>query len=110
MERAKEAVQHFISKKGHHDTTVDETIRPAVTKEQVQPVRHEEVTTAVDREVHQDHYHTAIQPLQQREVLPEKHEHQMVAVEHRSFEHDDQEKTRASLEETAAKFHDTSLT
>lgn len=110
MEKATEAVQNFISKSGHHDTTVDEVIRPAVVEEKIQPIRHEEVTTAVDKKIFQDHYHTTIQPIQDRVVLPEKHEHRIAPVVERSFEHEDKERTRASLDEIAAKFHDTSIT
>ena len=36
---------------------------PAVVSEKITKVRHEEAQTAIDREVHQDHYHTSIQPV-----------------------------------------------
>lgn len=109
MERAKAAVAEFIGKPGH-DTTVDERQAPAIKHEQVQPVRHEEVTTAIDREVHQDHYHTTVQPVKDREVLPEKHVHQMAGVQNKEFEHARPEETRARLEREAAQFRDTSTT
>jgi len=87
MQAAKESVKNFLHKSGHHDTTVHETVNPAVTKETVNKVDHENVTTAVDKEVHQDHYHTSVQPVTDSETLPEKHHHNLAAVEHRSFEH-----------------------
>lgn len=69
MDRAKQAVSSFISKDGHHKTSVDEDVNRAVTEEQIRPHRHEEVTTAVDKEVHQDHHHTTIQPVKHQETL-----------------------------------------
>ena len=110
MDKAKAAVSNFVSRSGKHDTTVHEQITPAVTEEHVIPQRHEEVQQAVDREVHQDHYHTTIQPIQHQEVLPEKHLHQMAAVQERSFDHENPEQTRAKLEREAARFKDTSTT
>jgi len=68
------------------------------------------VQEAVDREVHQDHYHTTVQPVQHQEVLPEKHTHNMGAVQERQFEHDDVGQTKVKLESEAARFRDTSTT
>jgi hypothetical protein len=53
MEKAKAAVSDFMSKSGHHDTTVHETVAPAVQNEVVKPHVHEEINTAIDKEVHQ---------------------------------------------------------
>merc|ERR1712093_278669 len=61
MDKAKAAVGSFLRKDGKHDTTVHETVNPAVTQENVTRTQHENVTTAVDREVHQDH-HTLLCP------------------------------------------------
>lgn len=69
MEKAKSAVSSFLSNDGKHKTTVDEDVRGHVTHETVKPHQHESVTTAVDREVHQDHHHTTIQPIAAKEVL-----------------------------------------
>merc|ERR1711939_239248 len=63
MDKAKAAVGSYLHKDGKHDTTVHETVNPAVTQENVTRTQHENVTTAVDREVHQDHHHTSVQPL-----------------------------------------------
>lgn len=70
------------------------------------PTRHENVQTAVDKEIHQDHYHTSVQPVQDREVLPEKHQHNIVGVEHRSFEHGDARADEGRLSQEAAQFRD----
>jgi len=108
MEKAREAVANFTARRGH-DTTVDETVRPAVVKEEIKPTRHEEIQEAVDREVHQDHYHTTIQPLQAQEVLPEKHMHQMKGVVEKTYEHGDDRETRLRLEREAAQFKDSQI-
>ncbi|TQN67404.1 hypothetical protein CSHISOI_08140 [Colletotrichum shisoi] len=110
MDKAKQAVSSFVSKDGHHKTTVDEDVNRAVTEEQVRPHRHEEVTTAVDREVHQDHHHTTVQPLKDREVLPEKHHHNVIPVAHKTFEHGNEKETKNTLDREHAKFKDTSVT
>lgn len=110
MESAKAAVSNLLRKAGHHDTTVDEIVQPAVTSETVKPTRHENVTQAVDREVHQDHYHTTVQPLQHQEVLPEKHVHNQVPVEEREFHHGNEAETSQRLAAEAAKFKDTTTT
>lgn len=88
MDAAKAAISKFTSNKGHH-TTVDETVHGGITNETVKPQRHEETTQAVDREVHQDHYHTTVQPLQDQQVLPEKHTHNQLPTENREYRHDD---------------------
>ncbi|KAI9830625.1 MAG: hypothetical protein M1819_005435 [Sarea resinae] len=107
MEKAKSAVNNFVSKAGHHDTTVHERVAPAVTQENVTRTRHEEATTALDKEVHQDHYHTSVQPVQARETLPEEHTHNLVPVEHRHVEHGNDAQVKSRLEQEAAQFKDT---
>lgn len=62
MDAARAAIGKITGRTGHQ-TDVDETVNPAVTSETVKPHRHEETTEAVDREVHQDHYHTTVQPV-----------------------------------------------
>lgn len=69
MNRAKQAASEFLSKDGKHRTTIDEDYRKPVTEEHIQPHRHEEVLTAVDRDVHQDHHHTNVQPINVKESL-----------------------------------------
>ncbi|RSL63622.1 hypothetical protein CEP53_004375 [Fusarium sp. AF-6] len=110
MEKAKQTVSSFLSNDGKHKTTVDEDVRPHVTEEHVRPHRHEEVTTALDKEVHQEHHHTTIQPITHKETLPEQHHHNLIPVEHKTFHHDNEQETRATLDREAAKFRDTSET
>ncbi|KAF2131659.1 hypothetical protein P153DRAFT_336156 [Dothidotthia symphoricarpi CBS 119687] len=97
MDKAKSAINEFMSKSGHHDTTVHEAVAPAVQHEVVKPHQHEEILTAVDKEVHQDHYHRTVQPIQDREVLPEQHTAKLGAVQHREFDHRDAEATKMAL-------------
>ena len=94
----------YRHKAGHHDTTVHEKVAPAVIQENVIQKRHEEATTAIDREVHQDHYHTSIQPVKDREVLPEKHHTNILPVEERHHVHGNPEAVKARLEQEAAQF------
>ncbi|KAI9709558.1 MAG: hypothetical protein M1820_003318 [Bogoriella megaspora] len=109
MDKTKEAVKSFVSKAGHHDTTVHETIAPAVQHETVNKQHHENLQTAVDQEVHQDHYHTSVQPVTHRETLPEQHHHNLVGVEQRNLEHGDDRDVKARLEQEAAKFQDKTI-
>ena len=75
--------------------------------EQIIKQRHEEAQTAIDREVHQDHYHTSVQPVKDREVLPEQHSHRMAAVEQREVHHGDSSAIKARLEEERTQFQNT---
>ena len=75
--------------------------------EQVVKQRHEEAQTAIDREVHQDHYHTSVQPIKDREVLPEQHSHRMAAVEEREIQHGDSDAIKARLEQERLQFQNT---
>lgn len=69
MEKAKQAVANFVSRDGKHTTTVDEDVRKAVTEEHIRPHEHEDVVTAIDKEIHQDHHHTTVQPITMKETL-----------------------------------------
>ncbi|KAH6615137.1 hypothetical protein C7974DRAFT_319600 [Boeremia exigua] len=106
MDKAKAAITDFMSKSGHHDTTVHEAVAPAVQHEVVKPHVHEEVQTAVDKEVHQDHYHRTVQPIQDREVLPEQHTAKLGAVQHREFDHRDHDSTKRNLIDEQARYKD----
>jgi len=110
MDKAKAAVTDFMSKAGHHNTTVHETVAPAVTHETINPMREEKLTTAIDKETHQDHYHTSVQPVQDRQILPEEHSHNMIPVEHRNFEHGDSREVEERLKREAAQFTHTQET
>ncbi len=65
---AKEKISSFLSKDGKHMTIVDQDIRNHITEEHHRPHHHEIITTAIDKEVHQDHHQTRIQPIIVRET------------------------------------------
>merc|ERR1711988_1027498 len=110
MQKAKAAVGSFLSKDGKHKTTVDQDVNAAVTEEHVKPHEHETITTAVDREVHQDHHQTRIQPVNAKETLPETSEHVMEPTVHKSFEHMNEAQERQKLDAERAAFHNSSVT
>ncbi|PVH81716.1 hypothetical protein DL98DRAFT_514576 [Cadophora sp. DSE1049] len=56
------------------DTTVDAQVNPAVEHTHVKKAHETREQTFVEKEKHQDHYHTTVQPLKDSEVLPEKHD------------------------------------
>lgn len=70
MEAAKQAVSKLTSQHGKHTTEVSEHYKPAIVHEQINPVREVEETTVVDKEIHQEHFHTSILPIQDKQVLP----------------------------------------
>lgn len=69
--------------------------------EYVQPAQHENVYRPVDREVHKDHHHTKVQPLQHKEVLPEKHTHVQEGPEKREIQHGSDNHVKKRLKEEA---------
>lgn len=110
MDKAKQTISSFMSHNNEHKTSVDQDQRAAVTEEHIRPERHEEVTTAIDKEVHQDHHQTIIQPIKATERLAEKHTHNAAPVQHKTFEHDKPDKTKAMLDEDVARYRDSSVT
>jgi len=93
------------------DRTVETTDDATVHKEKTAPVvhedvkshQHEKVDTEVDHEVHQDHYHTTIQPVKDKNVLPTKHVYKENEFEEEIDHRDNEAKLRAK--EEAAKIH-----
>ncbi|KAI1213379.1 uncharacterized protein F4807DRAFT_410894 [Annulohypoxylon truncatum] len=106
MNKTKETIRDFIGKAGHHDTTVHESVDPAVTRETVKPTEHEDINTAVNKEIHQDHFHRTVQPVHDTEVLPEQHKHKIGNVQHREFDHRDHEDVKKTLASEGEKFKD----
>ena len=88
-------------------THILKSINPAVQNEHVTRTQHNKQTTAVDREVHQDHHHTSVQPIADREVLPEQHSHQMAGVEHRNIKHGSNDHAMSRLAAEQAQFKNT---
>lgn len=93
-------------KNGNEDTTVDEKVAPAVEHVRKHVEHEEREKVVVDKERHQDHYHTTIQPLKDQEVLPTKHENKTAPTEYREVEHDD-EKIKQKVQAREKGFKDT---
>ncbi|KAI2464690.1 hypothetical protein F4781DRAFT_439325 [Annulohypoxylon bovei var. microspora] len=106
MNKTKETIRDFIGKAGHNDTTVHESVEPAVKRETVKPTQHEDINTAVNKEVHQDHYHRTVQPVKDTEILPEQHQHKIGKVQHRDYDHRDHEGTKKTLAAENERFKD----
>ncbi|KAK4447393.1 hypothetical protein QBC34DRAFT_467489 [Podospora aff. communis PSN243] len=107
MDKTKKALGDMMSKAGHHDTTVTEETAPAIEQKTIKPTQHEEISTAVEQEVHQDHYHRTIQPVAASETLPEQHKHRVAGTVHREFDHRDSGSTEQALRAEAGKLRDT---
>ncbi|KAI5455785.1 allergen [Mariannaea sp. PMI_226] len=110
MEIAKQAVANLMSSDGKHKTTVDQDVRDSVTEEHIHPRQHEYVTTAINKEVHQDHHQTIIQPYEAQETLPEKHTQNVLPVQHKTFHHGNETDSRDAFDRDAAKYKDSSVT
>lgn len=107
MERAKAAVSEIMHRAGHADTVVTEEVAPAVVHETVKREKREEIQTAVDKEIHQFHEHVSVQPVMDRQILPEQHQYNVAAPQERVIHHGDDAAARARLEAERAKFHST---
>jgi len=107
MDRAKDAISGFLHHNNKHDVTTEQTINAPVHHEHLQETRKEELTTAVDREVHESHYQTHVQPIVDKEVAPETHHHNIVPVEHREKHHGKDAEIEATLAQQAQEFQHT---
>ena len=109
MDAAKRAIAEHTSQRGH-TTDVDEIVHTGITSETIKPHRHEETTQAVNREVHQHHHHTTVQPISHKEVLPEKHSHNLLPVVSSEHIHGDPKEHESRLASMKAAFKDSSVT
>jgi len=89
------------------EDTTDVKTKAPVQHEEVHKHHEEEVLKVVDKEKHQDHYHTTIQPLKETEVAPEKHDFKQEATQERTFNNEDAAATKAKLKAEQAKFKNT---
>ncbi|KAF8463081.1 hypothetical protein BDZ91DRAFT_732453 [Kalaharituber pfeilii] len=100
-------IQPVIHSERKADTEVREVVNPAITKEVVIEENREKKVTAVDRELHQDHYQTRVQPVLDKKILPEEHVHRSLPVEYKERKHHKQEEIRRALEEERSRFQST---
>ncbi|GAP87986.1 putative NADH:flavin oxidoreductase NADH oxidase [Rosellinia necatrix] len=80
---------------------------PAVEHETVHKRHEQREQKLLERERHQDHYKTTVQPLQEREVKPERHHYERDDVQHRHVDLDRNTDARAMLERKQAQFKNT---
>jgi hypothetical protein len=105
--KTKEQITSFLNKDGQADTTVHETVNPAVVNEHINSATHNESQDVVDREVHQDHHHLSVQPIHETETQPTTHSHQQDEVETREIAHGDESKVKQQMAAETGQFHDT---
>lgn len=110
MEKAKQVIANFVSRDGKHNTTVDEDVRSSVIDEHVYPHQHEDVMTGLDKEIHQHHHHTVIQPIKLTEKHAEKHVHHSLPVEHKVFNHESEQELRDTLAQDLSKYKSSFVT
>ncbi|KAI0473991.1 hypothetical protein GGR56DRAFT_560454 [Xylariaceae sp. FL0804] len=84
--------------------TVDKTKAAPVEHETIKPHQHEESSTQVDKDIHQDHYKHTIQPIHDTEVAPEKHRHQQGRQEERIFDERDDDELQQRQQHESSKF------
>ncbi|KAK6437619.1 hypothetical protein LTR95_006181 [Oleoguttula sp. CCFEE 5521] len=92
---------------GTTDTTVDQEVAPAVEHEHKTKIHEEREQKVIEKERHQDHYHTTVQPLKDSETLPEKHKTETEATQYKEVEHDDTAAVKARLDNQKSEFKDT---
>lgn len=91
------------------DDTYDEETKPAVEHETVKHEHETREQTVLERERHQDHYHTTVQPLKAREVEKEEHDAETAAVEERNIDNDtNAAAVKAEVDADRAQFKNTS--
>ena len=100
-------VSSFLRGDGQTNTTVHETVKPAVVKEHVTTIQHDENQRVIDREIHQDHHHTTVQPIRDESQLPSTHAHAVANKETREFRHGNDQRIHQALETEQAQFRDT---
>jgi hypothetical protein len=95
------------STKGEEAPTIHRETAPAVEHETIQKQHEQREQTVIDKERHQDHYKTTVQPLKDREVMPEKHHYEQAGIQHRHFDHDRENDAREMLARKQGQFKDT---
>ncbi|KAF3942289.1 hypothetical protein ABW19_dt0204689 [Dactylella cylindrospora] len=106
MQAAKHVVSEFLHHGKKHTVDVNRETKPAVLHEKVTKRKHENVTHAVDREIHQHHHQIHVQPVTDKVVENEKHHHNLVPVEHRSHYHGKDREIATKLAHEHERFRD----
>lgn len=87
---------------GEGEATVDTEVAPAVEHTHVNKTHETREQTHIQREIHQDHYHTTIQPLTEAVVAPEKQDYVLQKEEKAVGEDDGRAAKKAKLDLDAA--------
>lgn len=106
-EQTQQNINSFLSHDGQADTTVHETIKPAVVNEHITSTQHDENQRIIDREIHQDHHHTTVQPIRDQAFIPASHSHAVAGTETREFQHGNDQRIHQALENERAQFRNT---
>lgn len=88
------------------DTEVDRDVAPAVEHETVKRQHETREQTVVEKERHQDHYITTVQPLKDREVQETDHDYEQAETQYRNVDHNANNEAKQHHEEQQAGFHD----
>ncbi|KAK3623129.1 hypothetical protein LTR56_021799 [Elasticomyces elasticus] len=88
------------------DTLADQTVAPAVEHDKIIREHETRERDVVEKEVHQDHYHTTIQPLEDREVQETEHKFEEKPTEYRSVDKDNGA-VEAKVADRLSNFQDT---
>jgi len=106
MQAAKQAVSEFLHHGNKHTVDIEQETKPAIVHERVAQSQHENVTQAVDREVHQHHHQVHVQPIKDQVMVEEKHHHNLIPVEHKHHHHGKDQEIQNTLQQQAANFKD----
>ncbi|KAF2965024.1 hypothetical protein GQX73_g8539 [Xylaria multiplex] len=94
---------------GNNETaSVDRTTAEAVEHETVHKKHLQREQQVIDRERHQDHHKTVVQPLKERDVMPEEHRYEQADVQRRNMNHNNEKDAKIMLERKQAQFKNTS--
>lgn len=84
--------------------TKEAEVNPAVEHETIKREHETKEDTVIDKERHQHHYHTSVQPLKDREVLPTQHDEEVAPLKVQEFDHDDGKNIPADVDARNAEF------
>ncbi|KAI0465708.1 hypothetical protein F4859DRAFT_519819 [Xylaria cf. heliscus] len=105
---SKDEEQVSSGSSGNKDaTSITKETAPVVEHETIQRKHEQREQKVLDRERHQDHYKTTVQPLKEREVMPEEHKHEQADIQHQHINRD-QGETKAMHEHMQGQFKDIS--
>lgn len=88
------------------DTNVTQEVAPAVEHAKITKQHETREQEVVEKERHQDHFHTTIQPLKDSEVLPEKHDETTAETQYRNV-NNDSEQAKAQADADRSGFQNT---